>query len=345
MIAGGGSGSETDVSVVVPARNEGADIGRCLDAILCQDIAHARVDVIVVDDGSTDGTVGRSIAALESSDLGRWSVVESQGGGSIPAALDTGLEAALGEYLVRVDARSIIPTDYVRRCVDLLAEDPHKSVVGGAQVAVARDTSARSVGIARALNNRWGMGLSRYRRGSASGSTDTVYLGAFRTAQLREAGGWDERFAVNEDFELNRRLGRSGTIWFESGLDVGYLPRRTLRQLFLQYRRFGGGKVHYWQTTGDRPRPRQWVLLMAPVVLLAAVGATVLRRPRALRLLAPLGVLALLGVETAGTARPAGGVLARLHGAAALTVVGSGWTLGVWTAVVRSLRTGAGATR
>ena len=126
-----------------------------------------------------------------------------------------------GELLCRVDARSIIPPEYVRLCAEVLGSRPEVMVTGGAQVAIAVDDSARSVGIARALNNKYAMGGSRYRSGADSGPCDTVYLGAFRTAQLRSAGGWDEYFETNQDFELNRRLGRAGVVWFDSRLEVG----------------------------------------------------------------------------------------------------------------------------
>ena len=105
---------------------------------------------------------------------------------------------------------------------------PDVVVVGGAQIAVARDEDPTARGIARALNNRWGMGMSRYRRGAPSGPSDTVYLGAFRTEQLEAAGGWDEAFDTNQDFELNRRMGELGIVWFEASLEVGYRPRASL---------------------------------------------------------------------------------------------------------------------
>ena len=73
-----------------------------------------------------------------------------------------------------------------------LTTRPEVAVVGGAQIAIARDQRAISLGIARALNNRWSMGGSRYRRGVSSGESDTVYLGAFRRLELADEGGWNE---------------------------------------------------------------------------------------------------------------------------------------------------------
>ncbi len=169
----------------------------------------------MVDGGSTDDTAAVAKAALAGSDLHGWQVI-ANAAGTTPSNLNRGLAAASGAVLCRVDARCRVPVDYVSCCVEVLASRPEIAVTGGSQVAVARQTDSRSIGIARALNNRWGMGGSRYRRGAASGPADTVYLGAFRSADLRAAGGWDERYHTNQDFELNRRMARRGIVWFDA---------------------------------------------------------------------------------------------------------------------------------
>ena len=257
-------------------------------------------------------------------------------GGATPATLNAGLAEITAPVVCRVDARSLVPPHYVRTCVELLADRAELAVVGGAQLAVPRSPAALDLGIARALNNRFGMGLARYRRGAASGPADTVYLGAFRTDQLRRAGGWDERFATNQDFELNRRLGQHGTVWFESSLEVGYLPRPSVRELFEQYRRFGAWKVGYWRDTGDRPRPRQLALIAGPplagvaTVTLATTGGS---RRRSLLVLAALA--GAVGIEVGGSPGPPGGLRAHAWSALASLAVSGGWLVGVWAAALR----------
>ena len=72
---------------------------------------------------------------------------------------------------------------------------------------------------------------------------ETVTFGCWPADVLRAHGGWDERFVRNQDFELNRRMGRTGTVWFDAELEVQYVPRSDLRALFRQYRRFGGSPL------------------------------------------------------------------------------------------------------
>ena len=325
------------VTVLVPARNEERDIEACLEAIAAQDYDREHIDVVVVDGNSSDSTAERARSAIER--LGLSGKVVHNPAGSTPSNLNVGLAHASGAFLCRVDARSVIPGEYVGRCVDLLTRLPGIAVVGGAQVALAPTADATGVGIARALNNRWAMGLSRYRRAAPSGPSDTVYLGAFRTADLRAVGGWDERLGTNQDFDLNRRLDQHGVVWFDSALNVGYVPRDNVAALFRQYRRFGRWKVRYWRLTHDRPRGRQIVLVAAPPLGGAAFLWLVLRHPGQRGALLAAAAASCVALEVAGANEPrTSSIPAHAVGVAAMAAVGSGWLAGIWEEVVRGRR-------
>ena len=326
------------VSVIVPALEEASDITVCLDAIAAQDYPVNRIEVIVVDGASTDGTADMARRALGRRGLGGTAVVTNEGG-TAPSNLNVGLARAAGDVVCRVDARTRIEPHYVRTCVDVLATRPDIAVVGGAQVAMPRDRTAKAIGIARALNNRWSMGGSRYRRGATSGPSDTVYLGSFRRAQLVEAGGWDERLVSNQDFDLNQRMQSSGLVWFDATLRSGYLPRASWVQLWRQYHRFGRAKVRYWRHAAARPQPRQWVLVLAPPIVAAAVAAALVLSPWPARLAA---IAALAGVaaliEARGTSGPPGGIGARWLSLVAMAAVAGAWWSGVIREAIRPTR-------
>lgn len=323
-------------AVLIPARNEADVIGRCLEHVLRQDLPIDELEIIVVDGGSLDGTGDAAAAILERSRVGRWEVPRNPVG-TTPSNLNLGLTRVTAPIVCRVDSRSFIPADYVRRVCEVLEARPEVTVVGGAQVAVPRSEAVRDVGVARALNNRLGMGLSRYRRGARSGPADTVYLGAFRTAELRGVGGWDDRFATNQDFDLNRRLARSGTVWFQSGLEVGYLPRETVGEIFAQYRRFGQWKARYWRLSGERPRPRQLFLLGVPMIAGVLVLVGLVKRPRATLAIVAAGAVAIEAVGSPSAERdPRSHVMSLV----ALGAVGTGWWAGVVEGLVRPVVAG-----
>lgn len=330
------------VTVLIPAKNEEADIGDCLEAVLAQDYPHDHIEIVLVDGASADRTAAAVRRVLECGDI-TWKIVDNLLG-TTPSNLNAGLAVATGDIVCRVDARSVVPTDYVRLCAELLRSRPDVMVTGGAQIALARNDSSRAVGIARALNNRYAMGGSRYRSGSDSGPTDTVYMGAFRSAQLRAAGGWDEALLSNQDFDLNRRMSRSGIVWFDDRLAVGYVPRQRLCDLWQQYHRFGRWKVRYWRHSGDRPLGRQFVVLMSAPITMAGAGLAVAAgrsRLRRLVAVAAAGVGLASVVERRGASQPEGSFISHALATTALITVGSGWLSGVACELASSQRLGA----
>lgn len=332
------TGSRPVVTVVIPVLNEALRLPDCVASLATQDLHAGMVEVLVVDGGSTDGTVDVAERLLAEHDWAGAAVLHSAAGDR-SSNLNTGLAAASAPIVVRVDARSRIPAHYLRTCLELLNGRSDVAVVGGRQRAVAAGTGAVEVGVARALNNRWGMGLARYRRTSASGAADTVYLGAYRTAELRAVNGWSTDLGVNEDFDLNRRLARFGAVWFDASLTVDYVPRASLPSLVSQYWSFGKGKARYWRISGDRPQPRQVVLLAAPVVGLAVLGGVLIASgPGAAAVLVGAGTALSGAVEIRGSDGPAAGVPAHAAAIVALACVAGAWLGGVAVGSVQSAR-------
>ncbi len=319
------------VSIVVPARDEGPNIAEALEAVAAQTYPLESIEVVVVDGGSTDDTSENAAKCLANGAFARWAVLDNPTG-STPSNLNLGLAWAEGSIVVRIDARSVVPSDYVQRCVAAL-EVADRSVVGGSQVAVARSGDWRAKAIARALNNRLAMGGSRYRRaGASSGPADTVYLGVFRADQLRKAGGWNEQFSTNQDFELNRRMSAFGSVWFEAGLPVAYQPRRTHRELAQQYHRFGRWKAKYWRSTSDRPRPRQVALIAGPPAVATMAGVAVASIGGSAIVVVPAGfVVGCALVDGVGGHRDNSSAAVKLAAGLTNVLIGASW----WTGVVR----------
>ena len=112
----------TSVSVIVPAHNAAGTIGACLRSVLASDHDGER-EVIVVDDGSTDGTP--TIAEQ----LGCRVIRQSTNGG--PAlARNAGAEAARGEVLIFVDADTEMRRDSIREALRALEEPGVGAVTG-----------------------------------------------------------------------------------------------------------------------------------------------------------------------------------------------------------------------
>ncbi len=320
----------TGISVVVVIRAEAPDrIERLFQAVATSaGVRNVEVVIAAPETDLSTVTVPEPHGALGAVRL----VANPTGDRS--AGLNLATESASGEYICRLDARSRPPADHLRRCVDRLASDPQVAVVGGRQAPVAGSTSTPALGIARALRNPWVLGGAGYRRKGASGPVDTVYLGSFRRSDLIAIGGWDERLAANEDFDLCARFRATGAlVWLESGLAVDYEARTTLSALVEQYHAFGRSKVMFWRLPGRRPAPRQALAIAGGIGISVAV-ATSMVRPRRLGVGTIAGLCAVALVDhIADPQEPRPAV--RAYAIVASVVLVASWLSGIARALVR----------
>jgi glycosyltransferase involved in cell wall biosynthesis len=296
------------VSIVVPARDEAAHIERCVRSILAQEI-DGGVEVIVVDDGSSDETASLAHSAgatvLSGPPLG------------ISAALNRGLAAVRGSILIRFDAHSEMPPGYASACLRALEEEPGAANVGGWCIAAGTTSWGRAVGAA--LASPFGVGhpsiWRQPRPGGKRRHVDHVPFGCFWTSRLRELGGWREDLLTNEDFELSYRLrGAGGQVVFDPAIWSIYRPQESLGDVARQYWRYGQWKAVMLSASPRSLRPRQ---LAPPALVLIVASASVpspLARPSRAALLVYLGGLGIVSARSRAGWRTAP-VLAAMHGA------------------------------
>lgn len=111
------------VSVVIPAYNCANYIAETLKSVIEQD--YPMVEVIVVDDGSTDRT--RDVVASVKSERVRYVYQQNSGGPSGPR--NTGIQHAQGKYVAFLDSDDIMLPGKLQRAVDLLNREPHLGLV------------------------------------------------------------------------------------------------------------------------------------------------------------------------------------------------------------------------
>lgn len=283
-----------------------------LEAIESQDYAGSiEVLVAAADEATARIAAGRSVVVANPT-------------GRTPAGLNLAAKESRGEILVRIDAHSVVPPDYVSKLVDAL-ERTRAENVGGMQVPTGQNFLER--GIAAAMASPFGAGDARYRIGGPAGPTDTVYLGAFRRSVFEQLGGYDERFTRHQDYELNQRIrAQGGTVWFEPELRVEYRPRSSLSALARQYFDYGRWKRAFARSHPGSMRPRQW----APPLLVIGLGASLIGSIWwSWLLVVPAAYLfALIGVGA--TTLPSAGISAMVM-PLALAVMHLSWGIGFLT--------------
>ena len=112
----------TTVSVIIPARNEEKNIGRCIKSILEQTYAKHLLEVIVVDDYSTDQTVN-VVAAFNKSNIRIIKLADIVGGATLNSykkkAVETGIANAMGDLIITTDADCTAPAKWIETVVSL----------------------------------------------------------------------------------------------------------------------------------------------------------------------------------------------------------------------------------
>jgi glycosyltransferase involved in cell wall biosynthesis len=226
------------VSIIMPCYNEEKFIGRAIETLV-DDYVLEHAEILVVDGQSTDQTTAIVTGFMEKCVpvklLENEKKLQCYG-------LNLGISAAIGEFIVRVDAHSTYPEGYVKKLVQLL-ETTDAVNVGG--VMLPKGHTSVQQAVALAMQHPIGVGDAKFHLGNFKGYVDTVYLGAFRKRIFETVGLFDTNCRTNEDAELNIRLLKAGEkIYLDSSLQVEYLPRDTFGKLALQYFRYGLGRAY-----------------------------------------------------------------------------------------------------
>jgi glycosyltransferase involved in cell wall biosynthesis len=252
------------VTVIMPIRNEEDFVQHSLGAVLAQDYPADRLEVLVVDGRSDDGT--RAIVGQMLDGRGNARLLDNPGR-IVPTALNIGLAAAQGEAIIRVDGHTIIAPDYVTHCAQVLAETG-ADCAGGPMRAVGETPFGQAVALA--TSHPFGVGGARFHYASQPQEVDTVYMGAWSRRVLELVGTFDEEMVRNQDDEFNYRLrAAGGRIWLDPDIRSTYYARSTLRSLWRQYYQYGYWKVRVFQKVPGSAQPRQWV---PPLFVLGVVG-------------------------------------------------------------------------
>jgi cellulose synthase/poly-beta-1,6-N-acetylglucosamine synthase-like glycosyltransferase/peptidoglycan/xylan/chitin deacetylase (PgdA/CDA1 family) len=223
-----------DVSVVVPAYNEAAGIAATVRSMATSGY-RGRIEIIVVDDGSTDDT------AAIASGLGIPFVrVVRQPNSGKPGALNRGIAVARSDILVLVDGDTIFQPDTLGRLVAPLAAGDVGAVSGNAKVGNRRGF----LGGWQHLEYVMGFNLDR-RLFDLLGTIPTVpgAIGAFRRAAIAAVGGISTD-TLAEDTDLTMALCRSPwrVVYAPDAIAWTEAPS-TLRQLWRQRYRWSYGTM------------------------------------------------------------------------------------------------------
>jgi len=249
------------VTLIVAMRNEAASIEACLASLLAQDWPDDRLEILVMDGGSTDGC--RETAQRLLADRPRGRVVDNPG--IVQAAgWNLGIDLATGDYVGIVSGHAELAPDYVASVVRVL-EETGATMVGGPVTAEAEGPVGEAVAIA--TSTPFGVGGARHHYLTERAEVDTVFMGVARRedyARLR----FNEEMVRNQDDELSYRiLDEGGRIVCDPAIRSTYRNRSTLPGLWRQQFAYGSWKIRVFQQHPRQARVRHLV----PAAFVAAL--------------------------------------------------------------------------
>ncbi|HXF69538.1 MAG TPA: glycosyltransferase [Thermoflexus sp.] len=236
-------------SVIIPTHNRKTLLRRCLAAASGQD--YSNYEVIVVDDGSTDGT-----GEMVRREFPRVHYIRQEPNRGPAAARNRGIEVASGEIIAFTDDDCLLPPDFLSRLADGYRRYPDVAGVGG--YLEAPDELLQSNPFARyeayVTHRVYRAGPEEYVGGfeCPAGGTNSM---SYRKTVLLEVGGFDESFpyAAGEDADLKWRVVQRGYRLLYVPVKVVHLQPYTFSAFWRQHLRHGRGAVHFERKHRGRP--------------------------------------------------------------------------------------------
>lgn len=224
------------VSIIIPARNEEAFIINTLTSIMAQDYPQEFVEVIIADGESDDRT-----CALIQGFIDTHANVKLINNPErvVPYALNYAIKIATGDVIVRLDAHSKYPENYVSRLVYELGRLKADNV-GGVWNTTPANNGVVATAIALATSHPLGIGDASYRLENLGvKEVDTVPFGCFPKEVFDRIGLFDTDLIRNQDDEFNGRIIKNGgKIFLIPDVEIEYYARAsvsTMMKMFFQY--------------------------------------------------------------------------------------------------------------
>ncbi|MDO8431274.1 MAG: polysaccharide deacetylase family protein [Candidatus Binatus sp.] len=245
-----------DISVVIPTYNRRDILLLTLPTVLEQDLAPERREVIVVVDGSTDGTID----ALKHEAFAQVRVIEQSNAG-ISAARNAGLRAARGRLVLFLDDDMMCEASLLRRHVEAHEEEDRASTEDRVIVMGEIELSPQST---PGMLTEWRHDREHRWLEKARAAPGVEWWQSLRFAHasaprrlLIDAGGFDERFRfADEDIEFGVRLARAGArLRFVRGLVVRHVYRKSMREFInFDVRWYGKSQLLFCRTYPENRR-------------------------------------------------------------------------------------------
>ena len=196
------------VSFIVVAYNAGSKLENLLEDLKKQDYNHNDIEIILVDSNSSDNTKDIMMKFKEITKTFSKVLVLDNPKKILPCGWNIALEASTGDLILRVDAHSSLPNDFISKNVNRI--DMGEKIVGGHRISIIDENNAWQKTLLIAEKSIFGSGIATYRRKEREEYVSTLAHAAYSREVFKKVGGYDERLARTEDNEIHYRMKKAG---------------------------------------------------------------------------------------------------------------------------------------
>ena len=227
------------VSIIITARNEEKYLPMLFEDILNQTFPLQNIEVVFMDSNSTDNT--RLVMEEFKKNNETLSVQIVTNERQIQAAgFNEGVKHATGDVVLKIDAHSRIPADFVQKNVDEILAGAY--VCGGNRPTVVDSADDFSKTLHIVEESALGSSIANYRKSDVKRKVNSIFHGMYRKEVFDKVGLADERLLRTEDNEFHYRVRKAGyDIIFNPEIESYQYIRPTFTKMIQQ--KFANG---YW---------------------------------------------------------------------------------------------------
>lgn len=265
------------ISVICPTFNEEKYISSLIDSIISQDYPRGQMEIFFIDGMSNDKT--RFIIQQACLNYPFIKMLDNSAK-TVPHALNLGIGKANGDYIIRLDAHAIYPSDYFRSLITSAVQLDADNI-GGVIHTLPANSTIKAKAIAITLSHFFGIGNSYFRIGTKfPREVDTVPFGCFRREIFEKIGLFNVDLVRNQDDEFNGRiLKNGGKIYLVPEIVIVYYARENVGKLNKMFYQYGLFKPLVNKNLGSPTTLRQFFPLLFVVWLLMACILSFINKP------------------------------------------------------------------
>lgn len=195
------------VSFAIVAYNEEKFLPRLLEDLMLQDYPHEKIEVLLIDSVSSDSTKKIMRSFAQNADFYCVKVLDNPGK-LIPCGHNVALDNYTGDALIRIDAHASMPSDFIRKNVEVLLQGEFAS--GGRRPNIIDSKTPFKETLLTAEQSMFGSSFAKYRNSNKKSYTKSLFCGMYKREVYDKVGRYNELLPRSEDNDMTYRMRKAG---------------------------------------------------------------------------------------------------------------------------------------